>query len=85
MNRSMYILRLALCSVTCFAFATATAAPEVPVAFVVIDSDHNGYVSRVEARSVEAVESRFDAADTNRDGLLDEQEYRGLGHARTPR
>ena len=48
------------------------------VAFVTIDSDHNGYVSRVEAGSVKAVESGFDTADTNQDGLLDQDEYIGL-------
>ena len=45
------------------------------VAFKRIDSDRNGYVSRVEARSVRPVETRFDWADANKDGLLDEEEY----------
>ena len=45
------------------------------VAFHDIDSDHNGYVSRVEARSVVVVEKAFDSADANRDGLLDSGEY----------
>ena len=45
------------------------------VAFNHIDSDHNGYVSRVEARFVGAVEAVFDSADTNRDGLLNRNEY----------
>jgi len=45
------------------------------VAFSRIDSDHNGYVSRVEARSVGAVEAAFDQADSNRDGLLSQGEY----------
>jgi len=45
------------------------------VAFVHLDSDHNGYVSRVEARSVSGVERAFDSADVNRDGLLDRHEY----------
>ena len=56
-----------------------------PLAFVVIDSDRNGYVSRVEVRSVSVVESGFDAVDTNWDGLLDKDEYAGLGYARTSR
>ena len=45
------------------------------IAFHDIDSDRNGYVSRVEARSVVVVENAFDTADTNRDGLLDRGEY----------
>lgn len=46
------------------------------VAFNHLDSDNNGYVSRVEARSVVPVERIFDAADLNRDGLLNQREYR---------
>jgi len=45
------------------------------IPFKDIDSDHNGYVSRVEARSVVIVENAFDSADANRDGLLDSGEY----------
>lgn len=64
------------------AAAPAGAAPEQPVvrelvAFKRIDSDRNGYVSRVEARSIVASE-RFDAADANKDGLLDHDEYATL-------
>ena len=55
------------------------------VSFRTIDSDHNGYVSRVEARSVVLVENAFDSADANRDGLLDRDEYtsvRSVGEAK---
>ncbi|HHJ13220.1 MAG TPA: hypothetical protein ENJ79_02430 [Gammaproteobacteria bacterium] len=45
------------------------------VAFADLDSDRNGFVSRVEARSVSGVEQIFDTADINRDGLLDRHEY----------
>ena len=54
-----------------------------PIAFKRIDSDRNGYVSRVEARSVRPVETRFDWADANKDGLLDEDEYLLLGKRRS--
>ena len=48
------------------------------VSFRDIDSDRNGYVSRVEARSVVVVENAFDSADANGDGLLDRREYRSV-------
>ena len=57
-------------------------ATEAIVPFGRIDSDHNGYVSRVEARSIVVVETHFDAADRNDDSLLDREEYRSLGGAR---
>lgn len=58
-----------------------TAADAI-VPFSRIDSDHNGYVSRVEARSIVVVETRFDAADKNDDSLLDREEYLSLGRSR---
>jgi len=64
---------------------SVTARSGEPVAFMVIDSDRNGYVSRVEARSVSVVESGFDVADINQDGLLDKDEYVELGNARISR
>lgn len=45
------------------------------IAFHALDSDSNGYVSRVEARTVTSVERAFSTADANRDGLLDRAEY----------
>ena len=73
--------RLAGVFLSCLAVTQAYADPVVSVdrhglvAFVHLDSDHNGYVSRVEARSIAGVERAFDKADTNRDGLLDKGEY----------
>jgi Ca2+-binding EF-hand superfamily protein len=52
------------------------------IAFNHLDSDRNGYVSRVEARSVKGVETVFDSADTNSDGLLDHSEYTSVRPAR---
>jgi hypothetical protein len=52
------------------------------VSFVHLDSDHNGYVSRVEARSITVVEQEFDSADVNHDGLLDQSEYTQVRQAR---
>ncbi len=83
--------RLAGVLLSCLAVAQAYADTVVSVdarglvAFVHLDSDHNGYVSRVEARSITGVERAFDSADTNRDGLLDKGEYtqvQRIGEAR---
>lgn len=85
MNRWVVILLSVLGSGPLFAADSVTRRSGEPVAFMVIDSDHNSYVSRAEVRSVSAVENRFDMADTNQDGLLDKEEYVGLGNARTSR
>ena len=45
------------------------------VPFNRLDSDDNGYVSRIEAGIATSVRDAFDAADVNRDGLLDRDEY----------
>jgi hypothetical protein len=54
-------------------FASVDAAGFAP--FRGLDSDHNGYVSRVEARIATGLHDMFDAADANDDGLLDRNEY----------
>ena len=54
-------------------FASVDAAGFAP--FGGLDSDHNGYVSRVEARIATGLHDVFDAADANDDGLLDRNEY----------
>jgi hypothetical protein len=54
------------------------------VEFSSIDSDRNGYVSRVEARSIYGVERVFDSADTDRDGLLNSREYKRARRAAQP-
>lgn len=40
-----------------------------------LDSDGNGYVSRIEARIAMGLHQVFDSADANEDGLLDRSEY----------
>lgn len=60
----------------------AAAAQSGVVAFSRIDSDRNGYVSRVEARPVVEREN-FDAVDANNDGLLNRDEYTALRNARS--
>ena len=53
--------------------ASVDAAGFAP--FKRLDSDHNGYVSRVEARIAMGLHEIFDTADANDDGLLDRKEY----------
>lgn len=67
----MFPLRTALVSIGALAFASASyaAAP----AFNDLDKDHDGYLTRAEAASVEGLD--FAKADTNRDGKLDRAEY----------
>ena len=69
---------LALLLLTMFSEADAelTVDSKGFVAFAQLDSDHNGYVSRVEARSVSGVEKVFTHADVNHDGLLTAVEFR---------
>jgi len=75
-------LLLALVAPTVLAELAVSVDADGFVAFEQIDSDRNGYVSHVEARSVAAVETRFDSADTNGDGLLDHSEYTSVRMAR---
>ena len=81
MNRWAAILLPVLNCAPLLAADVVTARSGEPVDFIYTDSDHSGYVSHVEARSVSAVENQFDLADTNQDGLLDKEEYVGLGNA----
>ena len=66
---------LALLATQSYAGSPVSVDAQGLVSFDAIDSDRNGYVSRVEARSVVVVENAFDSADANRDGLLDPGEY----------
>jgi hypothetical protein len=75
-------LILALLAPQGFADYPASVDARGLVSFNDIDSDDNGYVSRVEARSVVVVESAFDSADANGDGLLDRGEYMSVRLAR---
>jgi len=74
---------LLLAAVAPAAAATQPPPARDPVAFSRIDSDHNGYVSRVEASPIVAA-GHFDAADENSDGLLDHEEYKLLPGFRQP-
>ncbi len=87
MYRVLLLSLISICSLQVGAETATEAAVDAFgfVAFNRLDSDNNGYVSRVEARSVGDVERVFDTADLNRDGLLDRREYqrvRSVLHAR---
>ncbi|MEN8763643.1 MAG: hypothetical protein ABF290_14550 [Thiogranum sp.] len=74
-NPGWMLVVLALPVAQVFADSPVSVDAQGFIPFKDIDSDHNGYVSRVEARSVVIVENAFDSADANRDGLLDSGEY----------
>ncbi|MDT8387085.1 MAG: hypothetical protein RQ736_06195 [Thiogranum sp.] len=87
MYRLLLLSLVFLCAVSIGAETDAETAVDAFgfVEFNRLDSDNNGYVSRVEARSVGSVERVFATADLNRDGLLDRREYervRSALHAR---
>jgi len=67
-----------LCLVAAQAGAESVASVDASgfAPFPRLDSDHNGYVSRVEARIASGLHEVFDLADANHDGLLDRKEYR---------
>jgi hypothetical protein len=73
--------RVCLFCVFCLLSFSAVGEPVVSVdasgfvPFSRLDSDNNGYVSRIEASIATTVRDAFDAADVNRDGLLDRDEY----------
>ena len=73
---------LALPAAHSFADSPVSVDAQGLVSFQAIDSDRNGYVSRVEARSVVVVENAFDSADANSDGLLDSGEYTSVRSVR---
>ena len=79
-NKPIYLpLWLAVLLVVLMFAESGTRDPE---GFSHIDSDHDGYVTRVEARSIATLETRFETADVNKDGLLDRNEYVSLLVAR---
>jgi len=81
-NPGWIVVVLALPVAHSFADTPVSVDAQGLVSFQAIDSDHNGYVSRVEARSVVVVENAFDSADANNDGLLDSGEYTSVQSVR---
>jgi hypothetical protein len=81
-NPGWIIVILTLPAAHSFADSPVSVDAQGLVSFQDIDSDNNGYVSRVEARSVVVVENAFDSADANSDGLLDSGEYTSVRSVR---
>ncbi len=61
--------------------APASAPDAVAAAFQRLDTDGDGRVSRLEAKSMPVVEAHFDEADRNGDGLLTPEEFRATFEA----
>ena len=55
--------------------APAPAPDAVAAAVQRLDTDSDEHVSRLEAKSMPVVESHFDEADANDDGLLSREEF----------
>jgi len=54
---------------------TAAVAADKPLSFRAVDTNHDGRISKQEARSFAAVEMIFNKADKDRNGLLDKKEF----------
>jgi hyperosmotically inducible protein len=76
---STLVISLALSSGSLQAFALDGAMDANPTAystaFKALDTDHNGTLSKSEAKKEKLFAKHFAAADKNNDGTLDEQEY----------
>ena len=70
-------MRRFACLVLAFA-ATAAAAQEASVRFLILDLDGDGYVSLAEAAGIGDVVERFERADADRDGNLSPKEFSRL-------
>jgi hypothetical protein len=75
MERMHLFWMLCLVSAPLSAESVASVDADGFAPFRGLDSDHNGYVSRVEARIATGLLDVFDSADVNDDGLLDRKEY----------
>lgn len=60
--------------------ASAAAAQEASVRFLILDLNGDGYVSLAEAAGIGDVVERFDRADADRDGFLSASEFARLEH-----
>ncbi|GMQ84210.1 MAG: hypothetical protein BMS9Abin06_0978 [Gammaproteobacteria bacterium] len=56
--------------------ATDAAVETTQASFTQIDADQDGKISKQEASSFSSVELMFDKADSNKDGTLDNAEFK---------
>jgi outer membrane murein-binding lipoprotein Lpp len=54
------------------------ATPSPDAAFQQLDTNHDNRISKEEARRMEGLQEAYGSADANRDGALDQKEFRAL-------
>ena len=62
-------------------FAQAVRSELKPIAFSTLDSNHDGKISRSEARADPELDADFDMLDVNHDGFLSPQEFQAWPRA----
>ena len=71
MKKKHWLAALALMTVCGFAWAGSNGASS----FQDLDANHDGQISRDEAKKSPEVSNNFDKADANKDGKLDASEF----------
>ncbi len=62
-------------------FAQGVATEAKPIAFGTLDTNHDGKISRSEARADPELSAQFDMLDLNHDGYLSPQEFQAWPRA----
>jgi|SRR5580704_9842297 hypothetical protein len=83
MNRvKRFACLLFLAGATCGTlFAQGVATEAKPIAFSTLDANHDGKISRSEARADPGLAAEFDMLDLNHDGFLSPEEFQGWSRA----
>jgi Ca2+-binding EF-hand superfamily protein len=82
MNRVMGFACLLVASAACGAlFAQGVATEAKPIAFNTLDTNHDGKISRSEARADPELSADFDMLDLNHDGYLSPEEFQAWSRA----
>jgi Ca2+-binding EF-hand superfamily protein len=74
MKKKHLLSALALITVSGFAWAAGTGASS----FQDLDTNHDGQISRDEAKKAPNVSKNFDQTDANKDGKLDSSEFAAM-------
>jgi Ca2+-binding EF-hand superfamily protein len=69
------------CGICGTLFAQGVAPEAKPIAFGTLDSNHDGKISRSEARADPELAAEFDMLDLNHDGYLSPGEFKGWSRA----